>query len=853
VFCLDRLQIGLWLLLVSVAVLPARADEAALQKARKLLLRGKYAEAADLYRPLAGKEPAAAVGLARCLASQGKEKAAEKCLAAVAGRHADVLAERAAMAFDRGKVEDSRKWADEAIRLDGDQLLARWIVAELDRTAGRLADAERGYRWLVNYYNDHDKMTAESLRWIGLAAAQLARWNRQADQFQFLVRDLYPDAIKEEPDFWPAHYETGMLFLEKHNRADAAEEFRAALEINSNAAEVHLGMAVAMVEEREIEKARSSLARALAINPLMVDGWLLTADLLWANFQTLETLALLEEKALPLNPVYEATLGRIAACYLLLDKPAKDSRFARLAEQVTRRNAHPGEFYYALANQLEERSKFAESEDYFREAIRVMPRQIGPQASLGLLYMRVGREDDARTSLREAFRADPFNVRVKNSLEVLDVLQSMQTIDAGCFAIRYSGQYDKLLARYAARHVQTMLPALCRQFGYTPPDKTLIEIFNRTEGLGGHELFSVRMVGLPYVGTIAASTGRIVAMASPNEPEARRQVNWARVLTHELVHVVTLQQTQFNCPHWYTEGLAVMSERTRRPDAWQKLLRERVANGKLFNLDTLNFGFARPKSGDEWQLAYCQAELYVEFMLETEKTGTKAPRQNRVVDFRSAGVSPAAGNAGETPALRPESRRGERVLRQMLAAYTEGLNTPDAIKRVFGMSQAEFERGYAAFLKREAAKTSEGAISQLRKAVKKHPDDVAAAVALANADSDDLAVRKKLVQKALLAKDCAAAEKWAKEGMEIDVMDADFHRVVAESAAKRHNYPQAIEEYETVIELKPDDFASHYALAEVLVNDKQPAKARDVLKDLLKRKPDYPGAEKLLKSIENRP
>jgi cellulose synthase operon protein C len=838
-------RIGLCLLIASATAVSALADGAVTRQANKLLLRGKYAEAADLFRPLAGKEPAAAVGLARCLASQGKESEAEKALTGVAGRHASVLAERAALAFVRGKVEDSRKWAEEAITLDGDQLLARWTVAELDRTAGRLDEAEQGYRWLVNYYNDHDKMTAESLRWIGLGAAQLARWTRQVEQFQFLINDLYPDAIKEEPDFWPAHYEAGLLFLEKHNRADAAVEFRAALEINANAAEVHVAMALARIEERQIEKAEKSLSTALKINPRLLDAWQLKADLLWGNFQTSKSLALLEEKALPLNPIDEDTLGRIAACYLMLDKPAKDSRFARLAEQVTRRNAHPGAFYYALAAQLEDRSKHVEAETYFREAIHVMPKQIGPQANLGLLYMRVGREDDAREVLRGAFRADPFNIRVKNSLEVLDVLGSMQTIDSERFAIKYSGQHDKLLARYAARHVGSVLPKLCQQFGYTPPCKTLIEIFNRTEGLSGHSLFSARMMGLPYLGTIAASTGRIVAMASPNEPDARRQVNWARVLTHELVHVVTLQQTRFNCPHWYTEGLAVWSERTRRSDAWRKLLKERVAKGKLFDLDTLNFGFARPKSGDDWQLAYCQAELYVEYMLGLQASGLAGKEK------AGETAAPHAGKAGETPALR--SVKGEDVLRQMLAAYTEGLDTPEAIRRVFGISQAEFERGYTAFLKREVAKKPERTVKELQKVVKERPDDMAAALALADADSDDLGSRKKLARMAFRAKDYAAAEKWAREGMEIDVMDADLHRVVAESAAKRHNYAEAVEEYQTAVELKPDDLALQFALADAFVQNKEPGKARDVLKGLLKRKPDYPGAMELMKTIGEKP
>ena len=84
-------------------------------------------------------------------------------------------------------------------------------------------------------------------------------------------------------------------------------------------------------------------------------------------------------------------------------------------------------------------------------------------------------------------------------------------------------------------------------------------------------------------------------------------------------------------------------------------------------------------------------------------------------------------------------------------------------------------------------------------------------------------------------------------------MDADLHRVVAELAARRHNYTKAVEEYETAVELKPDDLPPQFALAETLVQAKQPAKAREVLEKLLKREPGYPGAKKLLESITDAP
>src|SRR5208283_2291350 len=153
------------------------------------------------------------------------------------------------------------------------------------------------------------------------------------------------------------------------------------------------------------------------------------------------------------------------------------------------------------------------------------------------------------------------------------------------------------------------------QYGYEPSGPTLVEIFNESHGQSGHAWFSARMIGLPYLETVAASTGRIVAMVSPGETQTHGNFAWARTLKHEMVHVFNLQQTGYNIPHWFTEGLAVYSEKTPRPYRWTVLLRRKAAAGTLLDLATLNAGFTRAMSGDECQLAYCQGELYVEYMV----------------------------------------------------------------------------------------------------------------------------------------------------------------------------------------------------------------------------------------------
>jgi len=919
-----------------------RSGDDALDKARSLLLGGQYSEAAELLAPLAKEDPAAMLSLARCLSSQGKLDEAVENLTAAADGRAELQAELAQLGFQRGNYREAKTRADEAIRLDGQQLQALWIRAELDRTAGRLEEAERGYSRLISHYNNHDVERAESLHRIGLAAARYARWNRLSGQFHFLVNSLYPDALKLEPDYWPAHYEAGMLFLEKYNRSDAADEFNSALKLNPNAAEVHTALARLAIEQRKIEQAETSIARALEINPRLLSAWLAKADLAWANFKVEQSLELLQDNALPLNPLSEETLGRMAACYVLLDGPPKKDGTTRLSEligDVRGRNPHAGEFLFTLASQLMTRNKHDLAEHFFLETIDKMPQKVGPRSHLGLLYMRTGRETEAREILGKAFEVDPFNVRVKNTLEVLDVLDSMETLDTGNFIIKFDGQRDRLLARYAAKRLEAIYPDWCRQFGSRPRGKPLLEVFNQAQGTNGHGWFSARMTGLPHLGPVAASTGWIVAMASPNEPGASRRYNWWRVLKHEVAHVFTLQQTRFNIPHWYTEGLSVYSEGCPRPQLWNELLLQRVPEGRLFDLQTLNFAFSRPHSSRDWQLAYCQAELYVDYML---------------------------------------SRFGSGRQRKLLAAYGRQLSTAEAIREAFGVSEEEFERGYVAYLEeliaemstlkgpsqadyanllaahrdrpkdadaaaelayahlrrradKEARQTAQTALKEdpkhqlatyvlarlalqekeTREAVEMLEDcldeqsphrlalnllaelklkaeeyDEAARLfslgerldsinlkwtkalgrvyllskneqklirvlaRLARADAADLSSRKKLAQMALDRRDYQQAADWAKGAIEINVMDSDVHRVYAEALVGLEEYAEAIEEFEVAIELDPTEPQRRFALADVCIQANQPEKARQSLNSLLEMVPDYPGADLLLKSLE---
>jgi tetratricopeptide (TPR) repeat protein len=527
---------------------------------------------------------------------------------------------------------------------------------------------------------------------------------------------------------------------------------------------------------------------------------------------------------------------------------------------------------------------------------------------------------------------------VLNSLKVLDLLATYATLETEHFIIKFDRGQDELLARYAAKYLEEeVYPSLCKQFAFKPEGKTLFEIFNRAQNTSGHGWFSARMVGLPFIGTVGACAGKVVGMASPNGMDD--PFNWARVLKHEFVHVLNLQQTNFNIPHWFTEALAVLNEDSPRPESWDRLLASRVPKGEVFNLDNINFGFIRPGSSDDWHMAYCQAELYAEYM---------------------------------------QHKYGADSLAKMLAAYADNLSTPAALKRFFNVEQAAFEKDYLEYIKKIAGEISLGPAAEpemdfadlqaaaekdpknhdlrarlanaqldrkqyaqarrlaeavlearpkhqlasyvlarvrlligeekealallencLDKAVpndkvltllatmklkagdtagaeklyeighKAHPHDskwlkalaslylkneetekLADLLArLADKDTDQFRYRKKLAELALDKKDFAAVLKWANQANQINVMDADVHRLLATALDASGRSREAVEEYEVIVRLKPDDLNARLLWAKACLKAKKPDDARKVLEKLIEMDADHPGAKELLEQI----
>jgi tetratricopeptide (TPR) repeat protein len=298
-----------------------------------------------------------------------------------------------------------------------------------------------------------------------------------------------------------------------------------------------------------------------------------------------------------------------------------------------------------------------------------------------------------------------------------------------------------------APYLEKLYAELAEQFHYRPAGPILFEIFNN------HSMFSGRVIALPDLHTIGACTGRMMAMVSPHGRGVQAPFNWARVLRHELVHIFNLEQTNFQVPHWFTEGLAVGNEGFPRPPTWNQLLVKRVTANDLLDLDTINLGFIRPRSAVEWNLAYCQSQLYVEYLKE---------------------------------------RFGPKVVGDLLVAFAEGLDTPAALRKVCKVGQGSFEKGYRAYLdeviKPLKGKAAEEALSlkELEAAHEKAPDDadVAARLAERYLQFRRNANARKLTDDVLSAKTDHPLASYVKAKLLLNAGDEDGARALLEAAAK---------------------------------------------------------------------
>jgi tetratricopeptide (TPR) repeat protein len=409
-------------------------------------------------------------------------------------------------------------------------------------------------------------------------------------------------------NYWPAHVEAAEYFLLHDNTAAAQTELKQAMSNNPFDIRSWKLIGQMQLEAFNFDGVDLAVAKIRGVNPDSID-----ADLLEARNLLLQRVPQLAlgplQKVLARQPRNIEALGLEAGAYsLLLD----DAKSAQILQQVDGIDPNDALAYLEVADQLAAMRQYPRAGAMYQIAVKRAPWWSAPRNGLGLLDTQSGDEAAARAVLESAHVLDPFNARTTNYLRLLDMMDQFTSKESAHFIIRYDAKADPVIPEYFSDYLESVYPAVCGEFGYEPKVKTFIEVFPT------HDAFSVRTTGAPWIATVGASTGRVIALVAPRKGgRTMGPFNWSQVLRHEFTHTVTLGATDNRIAHWFTEGLAVQQEHAPLRWEWVPMLYSAVTKHQLFQLDALTWAFIRPRRPIDRQLAYAQSSWICQFIDQT--------------------------------------------------------------------------------------------------------------------------------------------------------------------------------------------------------------------------------------------
>lgn len=456
---------------------------------------------------------------------------------------------------------------------------------------------------------------------------------------------------------WRAHLMEARLLVEKHNRAEAVGALHQALALNPRCAEAWYLLGKIALRSFDFDSAARAVAALHRLDEDNVLAMLLVAESALVNNDpdlAKETLDLLLERE-PL--MREAQALRAAADAVAYDLPLARARLDEMDNLV------PGgaDGYFEVGRFLAKHRQYGDAADILEEAVRRRENWSAPLIELGLLEMQSGRDDRALDALGRVAELDQFNERATFSLRLLEELAAFESLESEHFVIRYLPGVDEVVARMMPDALDRMHEDVAGRFRHEPARRTVIEV------MPDHEFFSVRITGMPWIHTIAACTGPVIAMEVPKEGARNKHLglfDWLEVLRHEYTHTITLDRTRNRIPHWLTEAASVSMETRPRDYRTATMLALALRKDELFDMDGINWAFIRPRKPTDRPMAYAQGAWMVEFM---------------------------------------NSEWGEDALIDLLDHYFDGRPEREAMPAVLGISPEEFHRRFLEWARTQAA------------------------------------------------------------------------------------------------------------------------------------------------------
>ena len=566
-------------------------------RAKAEIFAGRYKRGLMMLRN--DSSPQAVKWKARALATIGRENDALKLL-----NGPGMEVDRARVLMQMNRPAEAKTLLEKADTIDG-----HYVRGRANELLGDLDAARKDYGWFAEKYlpqwRENQEKGFDDAEAVTTIARGLDRWALLTNAYATdaalhgTILDMFVKAYDViDRDYWPAHVAAAGYLLSHDDQPKAIEELKAAHHANPNDVESLKLQAQIAIEQFNFDGVDQAIDAIREINPNSTE-----ADLLEARNLLLQRLPL--EAETPIMRVLANQSRNLEAMGLLAAAKSlqtHDDEATAVLKKVEAIDADNASAYREVADQLAALRQYPRAIAMYQTVVKRAPWWTAARNELGLLYTQSGDEDEARKVLDEAHKNDPFNIKTTNYLRLLDKLQQFARSESAHFVVMYDAKLDPVIPEYFGQYLETIYSQVCAAYAHEPAVKTYIEVFPT------HDAFSVRTTGTPWIGTVGASTGRVIALVAPRKAaKTQGPFNWSQVLRHEFTHTVTLSATENRIPHWMTEGLAVTQEQTPMRWEWVPMLYHAVKSDSLFPLDKLTWAFIRPRKPTDRPLGYAES------------------------------------------------------------------------------------------------------------------------------------------------------------------------------------------------------------------------------------------------------
>ncbi len=482
-------------------------------------------------------------------------------------------------------IRSNLKTGERQPPLQAGDVLALRLGIELLERRGRVEDARAVAESLVQRYRAGAIQDPALMGHAAFAAWRLQNWE-EANKI-FLHASELPGAGQSLYVDW------GNLYLEKFNPSEAQSIFQDGLKMDPaaesgrrwNTSDLYLGLARAF-KDQSMPGSAEALATAEGADPKNPEVAVYKASLALQD-EDAEKAAGIVKEGLAAVPDHLGLMEISVASAYFSDEPAV---FQKKLQELEKINPRDGRLFEQLGDLCVLRRRLDDAVANYSRALELEPDRWTALASRGINRLRMGEEETGVADLERAYENDPYNIWTVNTLRLVDSFAKFRRLETEHFSLKLNENEADVLEPYVEELVERSLSNLESRYQHMVDHRVVFEMYP------DHEDFAVRTLGLPGLGALGATFGRVVAMDSPTA-RPKGEFHWGSTLWHEMAHVVTLSLSRDRVPRWFTEGLSMMEERRGGPGwgdpvsvhfvrAWEA--------GKLLPIADLNQGFVHP-------------------------------------------------------------------------------------------------------------------------------------------------------------------------------------------------------------------------------------------------------------------